>query len=319
MMAPVLAKADGDVLTDRSNRAFVVKGRIKPGVSSKAASGEALALANSLARSFPKTNRGFGAVVRTELATRVFGSGVDYGGDAMLAMLLFSLATVVLLVACASVANLILSRGRTRARELAVRLAIGASHTRLMRTLLAECTLIALGGRLLGLVAAQAGVGLTSGVELTGDIPLTLSIQLDQRALFFTIALSMASVLFFGLAPAIGMTRRDLVPALKAGELDPARQRLFGRNPDSSPVSNGVSFYGRIAQRGWSFVAQSDWLRPDPFRTAQPGLLFFIPASLKETTIPGSANVALSVLHRWIWLSNVYKGRFETWETETEC
>jgi predicted permease len=309
MMAPVLAKADGALLSDRSNRAFIVKGRIKPGVSLRTAGGEALALANSLAQSFPKTNRGFGAVVRTELATRVFGSGVDFGGDALLATLLFSLAAVVFLIACANVANLILGRGRARARELAVRLAIGASRTRLVRTLLAECTLIALGGSVLGLFAAQAGVALTSGIELTGDVPLTLSIQLDQRALFFTIALSLASVLLFGLAPAVGMTRGDLVPALKAGELDPTRERLFGRNAlVIVQVAGSLLLMVLTTQlfRGASYV-----LSKDPgFRTQNRLLMSFNPAMVgyapeqtngfynelldKVRAVPGVESVALA-------------------------
>lgn len=226
MMAPALAKADGDLLTDRGNRAFTVKGRIAPGVSLQAAKGEAVALANDLAQSFPKTNQGFSATVRTELQTRL---ETDQG-DAVMATLLFSLVAVVLLIACANVANLVLGRARARTRELAVRLAIGASRARLFRSLFAECILIGLGGGMLGVLIAQAGVGVASSVKIPGDIPLDLSIQLDSRALFFTLALSLASVLVFGLAPALRMTRGDLVPALKAGELDSSHQRLFGRN-----------------------------------------------------------------------------------------
>ena len=205
-MAPVLSQADRDLLTDRTNRAFLVKGRVKPDVSVKEASGEAAALANALAQSFPNTNQGIGAAVRTELQTRIFKQGVDWGGDAMLAALLFTLAGVVLLIACANLANLILSRGRARSRELAVRLAIGASRSRLVRTLLAECTLIALGGSLIGLMVAEGGVALTSGIKLTGDIPLDLSIQFDHRLFFFAVAVSLATVLIFGLMPAIRMT-----------------------------------------------------------------------------------------------------------------
>ncbi len=225
-MAATLAKGDGDLLADRANRAFTVKGRIQPGVSVKTASGEAVALANSLARSFPKTNLGIGAAVRTEIQTRLDSDQ----GDAELSALLFSLVAVVLLIACANVANLILCRARARSRELAIRLAIGASRTRLVRSLLAECTLIALGASLLGLIVAEVGIGITSQVKIPGDIPIDLSIQLDHRVLFFTLFVSLASVLLFGLAPAVRMTRGDLVPALKAGELDPTRRRFFGRD-----------------------------------------------------------------------------------------
>jgi len=225
-MAPTLAKADSDLLTDRANRSFTVNGRVKQGVSVKTASGEAVALAHSLAQSYPKTNQGVGAAVRTEIQTRLESDQ----GDATVSALLFSLVAVVLLIACANVANLILCRARARARELAIRLAIGASRARLVRALLAECTLIALGASVLAVVIAEGGIELMSQIKIPSDVPIDLSIQLDHRVLFFTLAVSLASVLLFGLAPAIRMTRGDLVPALKAGELDPTHQRFFGRN-----------------------------------------------------------------------------------------
>jgi predicted permease len=150
--------------------------------------------------------------------------------DTILAFMMFSLVGVVLLIACANIANLLLGRGKARSRELAVRVAIGASRARLVTTLLAECILLAGGGCVLGLFIAQAGVNLVSSVKIPSDIPIDLTIQLDGRVLFFSIALSLASALLFGLGPALRMTSGDLVPALKAGDLNPARQRFFGRN-----------------------------------------------------------------------------------------
>jgi predicted permease len=226
MMAAALSKADSTLLTDRANRAFVVKGRIRPGVSVQTASAEAMSLAQALAKSFPETNRGFGATVRTELQSRLDTQQGDAYGSAFL----FSLVAVLLLISCANVANLMLGRARSRTREFAVRLAIGASRARLVRSQLTECVLIALAAGVLGLIIAQAGVALASTVEIPGDIPLHLTITLDPRALLFTLALSLSSVFVFGLMPALRSTRADLVPALKAGELGSTRSGLLGRN-----------------------------------------------------------------------------------------
>ncbi len=284
MMATALDKADGDLLTDRAQRAFAVKGRVKPGVSLHAASGEAAALAAALAQSFPKTNRGFGAVVRTERQARL--DAQQY--DAILAGLLFALVAVVLLIACANIANLLLGRGRARSRELAIRVAIGASRARLVRTQLTECSLIALGGCLLGLFIAQAGIGLESTVKIPADIPIDLTIQLDIRVVLFTLAVSLGSVFLFGLAPALRTTRGDLVPALKAGELDPTRRRFFGRNAlVVVQVAGSLVLMVLTTQlfRGVSYV-----LSRDPgFRTQNRLLVSFNPAMIGYTAAQTAA------------------------------
>jgi predicted permease len=226
MMAPALRASKSEVLTDRSDRSFTVKGRLKPGVSIQAADAEADALAKSLAQSYPATNHAFGAAVRTEMQTRR-----DFSqGDVVLVSLLFSLVIVVLLIACGNVANLMLSRGRDRAREIAVRLAIGASRVRLVRQLMVESLLIALAGGALGLLIALFGVEVLSTIQIPSDIPIQVSFQLDGRVLAMTILVSFACAILFGLIPALQSTKTDLVPSLKAGAADISRRRLFGRN-----------------------------------------------------------------------------------------
>lgn len=267
-----------DLLTDRGDRGWMVKARLKPGVSLQAANAEIAALAKSLEQSYPATDHGFGTAVRTEIQTRL-----DKGpGNAVILGLLFPAVMVALLIACANVANLTLSRGRARAREIAVRLAIGASRTRLVRQLMAESLVIALAGGALGLLIAQLCVDLLSNARIPSDIPIQLSFQLDQRVVWFTALVAGACALLFGLAPALRSTKTDLVPALKAGELSLARQRWFGRNALVTMQVAG-SFVLMVAATQL-FSGFSSLLSHGPgFRTDHLTLLSFDPTLIRYT------------------------------------
>jgi predicted permease len=215
-----------DALTNRSARGFTVKGRLRPGVSMRAAADEASVLAKSLEQSYPNTNRAFGATVRTEFQDRLDSDPFD----PMLVGLMSALVMIVLAIACANVANLMLSRGRARARELGVRLAIGASRGRIIRQLMVESLVIAVAAGILGLILADFAVELFSTIQTVGDVPVRLDFQLDHRVLYFTILVSVLSAVLFGLVPALQSTKTDLVSAIKAGEADLGRKRFFGRN-----------------------------------------------------------------------------------------
>jgi predicted permease len=214
------------VTTKRDNRTIGVKGRLKPGISLKTANEDVTTLAKSLAESHSDTNRGVGAAVRSEVRIRLDRNPV-YGP---LVASLFVLVVLVLLIACCNIANLMLSRGRERAREIAVRLAIGSSRLRLIRQLMAESLLIAVSGGSLGLLVAQIAVEFFSRIEVVGDVPIRLSFEIDGRVLVFTFVLSVLSAIVFGLVPALQSTRPNLSPALKAGDLDDPQKRLLGRS-----------------------------------------------------------------------------------------
>ncbi len=192
--------------TDRSLRWFMIFGRLKSGISIPSAAQEAAAFAKSLAQAYPATNRGFGATVSTVREVRLISLPMLEGLVSALAVL----AAVILFIACANVANLMLGRGRARAREIAVRLAIGASRKRLLRLLLIESMLIALASGALALIVARASIGMLSNLDIPSDLPIHFSFQIDERVLWFTVAASAASALLFGLVPAIQSTRLDL-------------------------------------------------------------------------------------------------------------
>jgi predicted permease len=226
-MLPRLPGVPADVLTARGQRNFVAKGRLEPGVTVVQANEEVGLIGEALQRSFPDTNRSQGLAARTEFDARVDARPQLAVGAAML----ISLALVVLLVACANVAGLLSSRAPVRARELALRLAIGAGRLRLIRQLLVECLLIAAGGAAVGLLIGYAVIGLLGRLELPTDVPLKISFALDDRVFIVGIVVATLSAIVSSLAPAWQATRVDLVTSLKSqAAADPRRSRLWGRN-----------------------------------------------------------------------------------------
>ena len=139
--------------------------------------------------------------------------------------LLSALVAGVLLIACANVANLLLARGTARRREIAVRLALGASRWQLIRLVLAESLLLSIGGGLIGLLAANwATDALLLFANPAGSRTLPLDTAPDLRIILFTLSVSLITGLLFGLAPALAATRPDVAPTLKdeAGALSSA-------------------------------------------------------------------------------------------------
>jgi predicted permease len=226
-MAPRLAaNPESNLLERRNDRGLSVKGRLKPGTSIAQAQAELEAIAKGLERAYPDTNRDRSVAISTELQARIR----DSPSDAALVAMLMTLAGLVLLVACANVANLMLSRARARTREIAIRLAIGAGRLRLIRQLLAESLAIALAAGLVSLLFAYAGAAFLGRIRIPTDMPIVFSIKVDARVLWFSLAVSLASVVLFGLVPALQASRTDLVPVLKAADADSSRkQRLWGR------------------------------------------------------------------------------------------
>ena len=227
MMGPRLSSNDRNLLTSRDDRELQVKGRLAPGSSAAQAAAEAGVIGNGLAQAYPATNRDWSTLIRTEFQARADQSG----GDVNMVRMLLVLAAVVLLIACANVANLTLSRGMARSGEIAVRLAIGAGRWRLVRQLMAESVVIAVAAGAVGVLLAEAFVDQFSHWRIPAQIPLEINARMDTRVLLYSLAAALASALFFGFVPAIKATRADIATALKAGgRTASARRHFLGRN-----------------------------------------------------------------------------------------
>ena len=227
MEPALLGEGQKPTLDLREARAFTVRGRLKPGVSVAQAAAEGKVIGQQLAQAYPATNRTVSLELASDRSARLRRTPYN----TLLVAFLMALAGMVLLIACANVMNLMLSRARARSREMAVRLAIGAGRGRLVRQLLTESLVVGLLGGALGLLVAQAGMDLFSQIRVPGAVPILLEFKLDSRLLLFSLFAAVASVILFGLAPALRATSPELVTALKSEKADGGkRRRLLGRN-----------------------------------------------------------------------------------------
>jgi predicted permease len=212
---------------DRDDRELSVKARLKRGTTLRQARNELALLARDFEREYPKLNRGRGAAVRTQFEMRTRDDDANWKFGVIFTIL----ALAVLLVACTNVAGLVLSRASTRTREIAVRLALGAGRFRLIRLLLTESLVLALLGGLGGIAVGYGAIELLRTFSIPTELPITIPFRMDTRVLMASLALSVLSALFCGLAPALQSTRTDLVSGLKSADADvPGRKRLWGRN-----------------------------------------------------------------------------------------
>jgi len=193
----------------RGNFFVNVVGKIRPNVSVAEAQSDLNVIAANLERLYPEVNTDSRVAVtplHEEITGKVRGT----------LLLLLGAVGFTLLIACANVANLLLARAAVRAKEFALRSALGASRLRIMGQLLTESLLLSLGGTALGLFIAYAGTRaiVASGVA---DFPRLQEIAIDGRVLGFTLGLVIVTTLLFGLAPALQASNPNLIDALRAG------------------------------------------------------------------------------------------------------
>jgi putative ABC transport system permease protein len=192
----------------RDGRLSFAMGRLRSGASLEQAQAEATTVAAQLAETYPKENTGRGA--RVEFLRDMMVRGVR-----PMLLLLFGAVGVILLIACANLANLLLARGLARQREIAVRAAMGASRWRLIRQLLTETTLISVVGGAAGVLLAYWG--LLALLKLPQNFVSAEDATLDTRVLLFALGVSLVTGWLFGLAPALQLARPQLQSFLREG------------------------------------------------------------------------------------------------------
>jgi predicted permease len=207
LVTPVLPASNLDNFADRDAQWLFGLGRLREGTTTEQGASELEVIAQRLAASYPTTNKD--RAFHVELAGQV--TPALRSAIVIFFTLLIIIAALVLLTACANVANLLLARGYARHQEIATRLALGAGRSRLIRQLLTESVLLALPGGALGCVIAYAGAHSLRRLRLPIELPVDLAVSLDWRVLSFCAALSVLTGLVFGLAPALKLIRQDLV------------------------------------------------------------------------------------------------------------
>ena len=195
----------------RDQRGLQVFARTKPGVTREQADSDLRSLASRLATAYPVENENWGVVTR-DVKKWMLPDDVN-----LVILTMMGAATLVLLIACSNVANLLLARALTRQREIAVRAALGAGRWRIVRQLLTEAVMIGLLSAPLGIGIAYIGIKLLDGAMPPDEVPYFIRWSLNARSLVYTIAISMFTGIVFGLAPAMQAVRSNLQSTLKEG------------------------------------------------------------------------------------------------------
>ena len=205
-----LPLGEGQTSGDREDRRLMVSGRLLPGVTVAQANEEMAAIGRRLSEQHPETNGGFGA--------RALETKASLMGEQLPTLFLLMTLSVsfVLLIACANVANMLLARSTGRIRELAVRTALGAGRLRIVRQLLTESVLVSVAAGVTGLGLAHGMMRLMVFITRGQEVLFTMA-TLNREVLIFTLIVTMAAPLVFGLLPALRASHTDVSATLKEG------------------------------------------------------------------------------------------------------
>ncbi len=200
-------------LSQRTSRSTFIKARLAPGVSVDQARAALVTLSARQREAYPDhwEGRDFNLVPTSDVAIHPLVDGWLYA----VAALLLTVVAIVLLVACTNLAGFLLARASDRKKEIALRLAMGASRGMLVRQLLTETVILGVLGGAAGLLVAKWTLGAIQAFQPPIPIPINLDLGLDRTVLLFTFGVSAAAGIFFGLVPALQSTKPDLAPTLK--------------------------------------------------------------------------------------------------------
>ena len=206
----------------RSNNSMNVIARLKPGVTVAMARARLDALVTELRGQYPDDYKqnGITLVPQSEAGVHPMFRSAEVG----LTSIVMAVVAILLLIACVNVANLFLARARDRAKEMAIRLSLGARRSVLLRQLITESLVFAIASGVASLAIATWAINLANKIQLPFDIGFSADMRLSPSVLLFTLGASIVTGLLFGIAPALQATRPSLVPALK-GEAPAGRSR----------------------------------------------------------------------------------------------
>ena len=262
-------------------------GRLKPGVTLAQAAADMQRVTANLAERYPMEDRGITATV-------VPLKRVMVGDIAPFLLVLLGAVGFVLMIACANVTNLLLVRSTARAREFAIRAALGASQRRMIRQLLTESVILAIGGGALGLLIARWGTGVAIAL-LPERLPRAEQVALDGRVLLFTFVVSLLAGVLFGLAPAIKSLLAELHETLREGGRGASgaghrAQSVFvaAEMAMSVVLLVGAGLMIRTLARLWSL---------NPGFDARNAMTFFVSMSPSLGTNPAGVRAAYRQLH----------------------
>ncbi len=226
MLVTQLSPDAAGILTTRNQTWLNIVGRLRPGAGREQAQAELTGLFGQIAREYPDQHKGTTTINAYPLWRAPNGGNAIF--SRMLPILL-GIAGIVLLLACANLANLVLARGTARQREMAIRLSLGASRTRLVRQLLAENLVLALAGGALALAATWWTAGSFMQFAPVSNLPIGLDVAVDQRVFGVTLVVSLLATFLFGSLPALRASAQDPAGTMKsdsAGAMGRRRGRL---------------------------------------------------------------------------------------------
>ena len=227
LWVPLMQLADvrpgeADRFVQRGNNSFDVIARLKPGVSITQANEHMKALVAGLSAEHPQDYDGGGINIVLESEAGIHPS--FRGAQVALSSVVMAVVAVLLLIACVNVANLFLARARDRAREMAIRLSLGAKRSRLIKQLLTESLMFAGLSGLAGVGLAYWVIRLANTIKLPMDVDFSANLSLSPLVIAFALGVSLVTGMLFGLAPALQATNPSLIPALK-GEAPAGQSR----------------------------------------------------------------------------------------------
>jgi predicted permease len=210
-----IAGNPNDFMTNRGFRSVFVMGRLRPGVSLTQAQASANVVAQRLAQEHPKEDHELSLLVFPELRSRPTPDPKNT--IVVMSGLFMGLSALVLLLACVNVANILLVRATVREREMAIRAALGAGRARLIRQMLTESILLALGGGGVGIAFGFAASFSLSHLNLGTDLPVRMDFGFDWRVFGFALASALVTGIIVGIVPALRASRSNLAPILHEG------------------------------------------------------------------------------------------------------